>query len=196
MRAVVILLAGLMAASPAAAGRPSRPELEAGRWKHVRALSPEASRLVAEGVERSPYIRSQLDALEKSNVVVYLTHSMPTGSGTCLKGHLRFVSAAAGVRYLGVWVDVLAAPDERLALLGHELHHALEVASEPSVRSEQEMAALYRRIGRETTDECFETREAVLAGLRVRGDLARPAMARNGVVERERGAAGLDTPRR
>ena len=65
-------------------------------------------------------------------------------------------------------------PLERVALLGHELYHALEIAQEPGVRDTQTLRALYRRIGHEYGRGQFETEPARTAGRRVQAELSGP----------------------
>ena len=61
------------------------------------------------------------------------------------------------------------APDETIALIGHELRHALEVAASPDVRDQAGLTKLYKRIGEPAgCAHSFDTRAAQNTGRRVR----------------------------
>jgi hypothetical protein len=138
---------------------------------HVRPLTAPARAVLADAIARSALIRSQVEALERSDIVVYVTDAGPMGR-TGPKGYLQFLGAAGGRRYLIIWLERwVVAPNDRIALLGHELHHALEVSASP-VRDLAAFEALYRAIGRESHDLRFETEGARQATLRVRRELA------------------------
>jgi hypothetical protein len=68
-----------------------------------------------------------------------------------------------------------AQRSQEMATLGHELFHATEIASEPSVVDVGTMAAYYSRIGMQTGDgdgkQTFETEAAADAGRRARREL-------------------------
>ena len=55
-----------------------------------------------------------------------------------------------------------------LAMIGHELQHAIEISEAPSVVDEATMAGLYRRIGVKSCGNraraCYETRGAQVTG--------------------------------
>jgi hypothetical protein len=61
---------------------------------------------------------------------------------------------------------------ETMASIAHELRHALEVLSEPGVRSGFEMYQLYRR-NHAWSGEAFETKAAIDAGDAVHKELKR-----------------------
>ena len=87
---------------------------------------------------------------------------------------LVYLSNEGATRYLLVRIDPWRAPmSERIALLGHELQHALEVAASPEVREEGGLETLYRRIGWEGMRGQFETKAAQVMGNRVRAQLSR-----------------------
>jgi hypothetical protein len=65
---------------------------------------------------------------------------------------------------------------QELALIGHELQHALEIARAPDIRSPDDITALFRRIGRSPhcprgTPDCFETSAALAVGEQVLREL-------------------------
>jgi len=75
-----------------------------------------------------------------------------------------------------VGCPVMSGP--ALCTIGHELHHALEIASAPSVVDSESLAQLFTEIGfhsRMTNpDGQFETADAVAAGERIHHELFHP----------------------
>ncbi|MEO8499765.1 MAG: hypothetical protein ABI565_02535 [Vicinamibacteria bacterium] len=142
-------------------------------WAHTRPLSASAIGLIEDASERSRIVTGLLKDLEKADVVVYVSSSTP-GVTTGPASYLTFISREAGVRYLMVRIDFFRlSPAERIAALGHELQHALEIAAAPEVRDAASLAGLYRRIGRESSAGHFESEEARDTGNRVRTHLDR-----------------------
>ena len=135
------------------------------RDPHIRSTEPELLDALAEGIRRSPTLRDLVDRLETSDVVVYLTFDRSWSPQ--LAGHLSLMTAVPGRRYLRVSFDRRNAGCRRLAILGHELHHAVEIAESPAVVDDATLAALYRRIGFRSYGahgECFDSVGAILAG--------------------------------
>lgn len=167
MRSLSITLVALALLCSAVAA-----EEQAQSWTHVRPLGPIARDLLATSTRRSDVVRDLVDALERTDVVAYLSCSM-VGSKANVSAHMRFVSSAAGVRYVLIDIDVWAsAPWTVVALFGHELQHALEVAAAPDVHDLATFGALYRRIGWEGDRGHFETEAARAMGRRVRDQLS------------------------
>jgi hypothetical protein len=166
--AIIMVLLGLVAANAAAAETVKLPS-----WTHTRPLTPGATALVAAAAERSSVIRTLLADLEQTDVVVYFTDSM-LGFENEPRAYLSFLSRAAGTRYLMVRINSLPMlPFDRIALLGHELQHAREVAAAPEVQDSAGLARLYRHIGWEGEWGRFETDQARDIGILVRNQLAR-----------------------
>ena len=79
--------------------------------------------------------------------------------------NLVFTSWAVGIFVSGK-VD-----DSRVAIVGHELRHALEVLELSSARSEAEVEALYDHLGWRTSAHTVETQEALDAGTAISREL-------------------------
>ena len=162
-RITVALVAMLLCAgAPAAASMP-----------RVRALDASLRELLATGYQSSPTLRALVDRLERSDVIVHLerlTTSSPGVSGT-----LRFVARAGGFRYVRIAIGP-APRSHALAMLAHELQHALEVAADPETVDEASFAALYRRIGQEcrrrVTRRQFDTKAAQAIARQVLDELS------------------------
>ena len=137
---------------------------------HVRALTPKMKELIDLGKRRSATFKGLIDRLNRSDVVVYLehTHALPNG----LDGRLMFLTSAGGVRYLHVQVTASLNVEELIAVAGHELQHAVEVATHTEVRDSASLALLYTQIGvRSATKDRYDTTAAQSTGRRVRAEL-------------------------
>lgn len=162
MRTPLIGLLLMLCTAPAAraANEPN------GLW-HVRPLTDSTKALLADAVRRSDIIAGLVRDLNAANVIVYVVDGIRNDSSEP-SASLRFISCAGGVRYLLIKIDRwLAAPWVRIAELGHELQHAVEVARAPDVRDGKGLARLYLRIGWEGERGRFESEEAVRVGNRV-----------------------------
>jgi len=161
-----------MGTAPAYAEDPWRPP------PHVRPQTADARTLVADATARSPAVRAMLDRLEGSDVIVYIRHRMFVGSE--LQGWIGMLSAVAGRRYLVIELACGRSWADQIGTLGHELHHAIEIAGEPSIVDAQSLAAYYERIGERTgglaPSRTYETAGARRTGLQVRREaLMKPA---------------------
>ena len=116
-----------------AAADPLRP--------HVRGLSPKMKELIELAKRRSATFKSLVETLEQSDVVVYLENTKALPSG--LDGRLMFLTKAGGVRYLHAQVTASLNAEELIAVVAHELQHAVEVAAHPEVRDAATLGSLY-----------------------------------------------------
>jgi hypothetical protein len=136
---------------------------------HIRTTDARLRRLVGEGLRTSDTFRALVGRLHQSDVIVYLEcdgTSKPHG------GRLTFISSAGGYRYVQVRVSRLRSRDEQIAIIGHELRHAVEIADAPQVVDGPSMAREYARIGYESRrmtrpGVTFDSDAAVRAGYRV-----------------------------
>jgi hypothetical protein len=139
---------------------------------HVRP-EPEMRALVADAARGSLAIRGLIDHLEGLDVTVYVRQR--AFAQTELEGRVALLAATGVHRYLVIELACGRPRLTQMATLGHELHHAMEIADEPSVVNAQTLAAFYTRIGRRSDywggRMMFETEAAAEAGLRVRREL-------------------------
>lgn len=164
MTIFIVPLLGLLAAHGASGGSPPV-------WDHTRPLTTITARLVEQAGDQVPLVRSMLEALERSDVVVYISHDL-SDSLSAPPAHIRFVTRASGIRYLSVYINCWRIRDmDRIATLGHELHHALEIAADPEVRDDASLVRLYQRIGFQVQPRQFDTRGARTTESRVRRQL-------------------------
>ena len=141
--------------------------------------------LVREGAERSATFGTLVDTIGRSNGIVYIEF------GYCAFGHLNgcllsYIAPAHGDRYLRILVTPdknRRSHDQLLALISHELQHALEVIEHVEIVEVPAMEALYRRIGTPETGGLagYETSAARAAGDATLSELlARPVRNSSG----------------
>jgi hypothetical protein len=115
----------------------------------VRSTDSTLRLLLGEGIQRSATFRARVDRLSELDGIVYVQF------GYCAFGHvngclLPSLTVAGGVRYLRVLVSAdrnRRTRDQLLALIAHELQHALEVLERREVVDVDGMDAMFHRIG-------------------------------------------------
>jgi hypothetical protein len=138
IRAGTLLLA-LVSTSPAAAE--SLAIDPPASQNQVRTTDQRLARLVFDGMRTSPTFRSLVDRLNSSDVVVYLRCDSAPPLG--IAGRLSFLGTGGGFRYVIVRVSYLPSHARQLAILGHELQHAVEVAETPQIIDPESLAREY-----------------------------------------------------
>jgi hypothetical protein len=112
--------------------------------RHVRASEPAILALIDTGLSRSATLRSLIATLDESDVIVYIDVKV-TRQG--LGGYLAHqIVARGGHRYLHVAVETKGAQDRLVALLAHELQHAVEVARAPEAVDTESLKQLFDRL--------------------------------------------------
>jgi hypothetical protein len=101
--------------------------------------------IISEGLSTSPTFREVVNRLNRSNVVVYVRCQKDMANRE--DGYLKFVGSAAGYRYLQAHIRYNISRPHQIALIGHELFHAAEVADAPSVIDVASFEREYARIG-------------------------------------------------
>jgi len=153
----------------------------------VRSEYPLIAAAIATAAEHSPAFRAMVEAVEKTNGIVYVR------VGTCRRGLracLTNVHSAPSVRFVHVAVDTRKAVDcELMGVIGHELQHALEVLGNPKIVDDQSLQHFYMREGATGDDNRLETESADHAGLQVEKELHARSMCRHrpGVTSASRG---------
>jgi hypothetical protein len=130
-------------------------------------------RLVEEAARRSPAIQEWIDQLDELDVTVYVRQRRFTQID--LDGRISLLSKVGSRRYLIIELACGRSEITQMATLGHELFHAIEIATEPAVVNSTSLANLYSRIGIKTGDSAgvrtFETEGAAAAGQLARRQL-------------------------
>jgi hypothetical protein len=138
--------------------------------RHVRCMSDTVRLLVKAGFHRSATFASLITRLEYSDVIVYI-ESVPR-LPNALEGRLLMLPRAHGFRYVRIQVELRGSSNDTIALLGHELQHAVEVAESSDVNDETSLAAMYRRTGIDQGHNVFDSEAARETGRRVLRELA------------------------
>jgi hypothetical protein len=150
-----------LAAAPAAAERHVD-------HRHLRPTEPELAVLIEDGVRASPTLHRLVDRVEASDVIVHVVFDRSWSPNAA--GHISLLTTVPGARYLRISIDRRYGGCQRLALLGHELQHAVEIADAPWVTDDHGVASLYKAIGfRSDTgrSDCYDSRLAIETGHQV-----------------------------
>lgn len=152
----------------------------------LRSEDPLVSKIVARGLRESATFRQLYQQLENSsNLIVHLRRG---SDGKVGSGYNQFVARAGSYRFVRITINVAQANDAAIALLGHELRHAVEVAEAEAVDDGHDYQRLYERIGysscRQAVRRCYETNEAVTTGREIMRELLqkKPAGVATAVV--------------
>ena len=116
-----------------------------GARHQIRTTDARLRRLLDEGVRTSLTFRALVARLQSSDVVVYVR--CDGDSTLSMDGRLTFVSTARGYRYVLVRLAPLRSRARQIAIMAHELQHAVEIADEPRIVDGPSLAREYRRIG-------------------------------------------------
>jgi hypothetical protein len=138
--------------------------------RHVRAVDPRMAEVIAEGMRRSGTFAQFVLALDRSDVIVYIetARAMPQ----MIAGRMLLAAGPEGRRYLRIQIAAQPRSNALIALVGHELRHAIEIAESPDVRDERTLIALYERIGHNSQGQHhYDTVAAQEAGRQVRSEL-------------------------
>jgi len=161
-------LAALIASGSGAA--PLAPAVLDSPTRHVRTVDHALRGLIKDGYRHSPTFAALITRLEQSDLYVYV-EDVPRLPGG-LEGRLLMLRPAHGVRYVRIQVARRGSPIDAIALLAHELRHAIEVADAPEVIDSDSLVALYRRIGIDRGANEFDSHEAREIGRKVLKELA------------------------
>lgn len=160
------------------------PLLAAGPEHRIRSADPRIASLVDEGRRRSATFGELSDAIARTDGIVYVV------PGRCPVGGMRgcllhVINAGDHARYLWIVVAAVDETAEQIALIAHELQHAVELLQNPSIRTSHDILTFYRSIHAlnslgvrpRSGGRAWETAAAIAAAQAVRLDLAAPAPA-------------------
>lgn len=160
MRPLLLVLVVVAFARGAAAGPPVSAR--------VRAATPAAQMLLDTAIAQSAIVVDLASAIEHTDLVVYIEL---TGSTEIPRARTKLVAATPAARFLRISINTFADPWSHVALLAHELQHALEIARSADVRDDEGIRRLYGAIGVFGGPDQFETAEAREIERRVRAEL-------------------------
>lgn len=152
----------------------------------VRSTTKWGLELIAEGCQRSGSFRALVDRLRQSRIIVYVEPALQLPG--VMVGVTELLGVSGDFRYLRVTIGARATKKRLIALVGHELQHATEIAGAPEVVDAATLATFYRRIGDVSVDG-YDT-----AAAREMGDLVFEELWR-WRAEPAAGATDAATPR-
>ena len=165
------LIAALVVAATLAGSTSAAADSATDVAHHVRTTDRRLARLLQQGRRESATFRTLVARLVRSDVIVYLQCQGYGNDG----GRLTFVGSGGGFRYVLVRLGRVLNRAQQIALLGHELQHAVEIADAPEIVDTVSLAQQYRRFGHVSqvtvfsTD--FDTKAAVETGYQVLQEL-------------------------
>ncbi len=143
--------------------------------------------LLRDGVLRSPTFAGITSQLQELDVVATVEPALQIKSG--LSGYTMFITRTPLRRYVRIYFDPRLQRCQQIAIIGHELRHALEVALHPQVVNQATMKAMYQEHGHGEGDR-WDTEGAIQAGKIILRELtslpAQAAIAVNADDDRER----------
>jgi hypothetical protein len=130
---------------------------------HVRVREDSLAPYLRDAIEQSAAIRQMVAILDASDVIVYLERrpALPL----TVRAGLSYAATAGRFRYLRIALNPGNTRAEMLAMIGHELQHAVEIAGAPEVQSKATLERFYARIGMAgRSGETWDTRAAQAMG--------------------------------
>jgi hypothetical protein len=152
---------------------------------HVRALNPHLLAALHDGMARSSTLRRLVAALDESDVMVYLEEGPCSDAAACTmiagtSSDVRWLRTNFVLRTPTGATSLLCHRERLIAQIGHELQHAVEIATHVDVNDERTLSQLYGRIGRRRgrvpayeSAAAIQTGERVLAEVREQGTINR-----------------------
>jgi hypothetical protein len=132
----------------------------------VRTTNAVIATLIEQGKQQSPTFRGLLNVIDTTDGLVYVDQgTCPGGYKACL---MHSVTLAGPNRMLRAKVDVRRADrGDLIPLLGHELRHAIEILSNPGLRSTGQVLSFYQQFGSFGGGNAVETDAAVQTELKI-----------------------------
>jgi hypothetical protein len=152
----------------------------------VRPLDPWAVEALRLAIERSQTVRDLIAELDASDLIVHVETRVALPFGVA--GTTRLSASTGSRRYVRILLLRDPLPVNRVAVLGHELQHACEIARSPA-RDASGMRVLFDAIGRPAVGErtAYETEAAIkvsrVVWYEVQGDAKKAARAKQEVAD-------------
>jgi hypothetical protein len=138
--------------------------------RHIRTTDASLRALLRRGFRHSPTFAALVARLQQSDVFVYVEQVPRLPGG--LEGRLMMQPTVATYRYVRIQITQRSGLEDAVAILGHELQHAVELAEALEVRDQDGLTRLYERIGIRGGEHLYDTEAAQLTGRLVRKELA------------------------
>lgn len=173
MRAHLALVSAALLIAGAAAAEARGPS---SSDPHVRPAEPSARALVASAVERSAVVRDLAARLKDTDVVAYVRVLPRADSDRASSIHFQGRSSTS--RFMVILVDQDLPLERQIALVGHELQHAVDMAGAAWITDQDRMGQYFSLIGWKlpSPERGFETVSAMQTERQVRKELAATAV--------------------
>jgi hypothetical protein len=137
-------------------------------FPRVRGATPSVSETLRLAAERSPTFQSLVTTIEGTDGIVYV-HRGQCGRQvlSCL---LLTITKAADYRMLHIKIDERRKDHDLMVSIAHELRHAVELLSDPTIADSTAAQNFYHR-GAPKETYAFETQAAIETELRVDEEL-------------------------
>ena len=136
----------------------------------VRSMSNDMTDLVNRTAVRSPTVAAMLKAIEASDVILQIDFRLDPALPRAVT---TFVGVSGAVRYVRMVINPMLPPRLRMELLGHELQHVIEIASNPAIRDQSSMRTAFSALGWiEGSNGSYETAAALRVERQVRSELS------------------------
>jgi hypothetical protein len=159
--ASLTVVIGIIAIPETAVAQRHVNDVTTSEMSRVRSRNPGLSALIGRASEASPTFRHLVETIDASDGIVYVD------PGVCryaVRACLVKVAAVNARRFVFVKVYVKRTDRQLMAAIGHELQHAIELLSDPSVTNHSTMYFFYKfNHERLRTSTAFETKSAIEA---------------------------------
>ena len=125
------------------AERPSAQKIRT--FKRVRSEDTSIRQAIADGYGRSQEFRRLVDAIDRSDLLLYVSWNNQLSPH--LGGTLHVRGKANGQRIVSILISREVAFAYLIPMMAHELQHAVEVADAPSVVDQKSLFTHYQDIG-------------------------------------------------
>lgn len=136
---IVACMLALGGAEPPAHSSETASALSDAVRFHVRTTDPRTEQWLEAGAAESQTFRELLERLGESDLIVHVQLVERLN----VAGQTYFVKSTATVRYVRIELAPGGYAWDMIALLAHELQHAVEIAGAPGVRDRKTLAQFY-----------------------------------------------------
>lgn len=140
----------------------------------IRVLDPVMRELFEQGVAQSPTLRGLAETVQAGSILVFVECDIRLPAH--LGARLTFVTSVNALRYVHVAIECTLPARRQVALLAHELQHAIEIGGRRDIVDIEAMESLYEDIGFQSFEhgrhKRFETSAAIAAEDAVTSELA------------------------
>jgi hypothetical protein len=141
---------------------------------HLRPASASSKDLVASSLDRSLLVSSLAEQLKATDVVAYVV-AEPHEFNRRDSG-IRFLGRSRSERFMVITVNSSLPEDRQIALVGHELQHAVDMARARWITDQERMGQYFTRVGWRIGDvPGYETLSALNTERKVGKELATTA---------------------